>query len=683
MFKQVLLIFIVLIINNSFSQVIEKKEVFYHEECELIRVKDSITYFISNHGILVVKNISEDHFLSVKVVETKFQQILFAEVNKEQLIIINKDTLLHFDISNPENPLFVKKFQIPFNLLEFYTFGDYYILVKDNFHHIITQITTDSMKFIYATYFTGNRHFNFPYVFIQQDDMIVVYEYPYFHLYTTIVDSGIKKAASAEDILVYYTQNSTGKRIKVIDLRVPGFTYLHNHDVSSYINNFANIFAVSNFYFANRESSVQIFKLDATQFKTYPQNYKLTLSGNKIYGYLNNQIFYLNKKITLKDFYPSYSGLSLTNRILRYKNDHKIIDLLENRPDNTFNQLATMSFNGTLLAGDSMFYISNNKLCSAYSVANNMFSNIWTYNFLFDFTKVIDFRHHVYVKKSASIELYKKDLVNQLTKIFVTSEYRETTNAILENNSLFISDEAKGVVRYEITETDSVIKKWQWGLPSKNYRIVKYSNYLVILGDNKLYLMDINHSEQAPLFVYIQHLIEGITYNKLIATKNGIFVTAKINSPMVFKYSVINNKLQYNYHVDLDSDSEFDFTVLEVDNKFLLVSSRVIYWVRDNTLSINSGWSNNLLAGSALLNQNYPNPFNSSTTISYRLAEAGQVSLKMYDILGREVMDILNESKTTGEYQQQIECDNLPSGIYIVRLRVNNFLSSKKIVLMK
>ena len=85
------------------------------------------------------------------------------------------------------------------------------------------------------------------------------------------------------------------------------------------------------------------------------------------------------------------------------------------------------------------------------------------------------------------------------------------------------------------------------------------------------------------------------------------------------------------------------------------------------------------------LSQNYPNPFNPETTISYKLQAAGNVSLKVYDVLGREVATLVDEYKQAGTYncQWRIENGELPSGVYFYQLCAGNFVETKKLVLMK
>ena len=86
--------------------------------------------------------------------------------------------------------------------------------------------------------------------------------------------------------------------------------------------------------------------------------------------------------------------------------------------------------------------------------------------------------------------------------------------------------------------------------------------------------------------------------------------------------------------------------------------------------------------------QNYPNPFNPTTNIVYQIKEKGFVSLKVFDILGREVSQLVNETKEPGEYFVTFDASDLTSGIYIYSLIVNDskgigFVSNQKMTLVK
>ncbi len=83
------------------------------------------------------------------------------------------------------------------------------------------------------------------------------------------------------------------------------------------------------------------------------------------------------------------------------------------------------------------------------------------------------------------------------------------------------------------------------------------------------------------------------------------------------------------------------------------------------------------------LAQNYPNPFNPTTTITYSIPEDGFVNLAIYNLLGEKVATLVNQEKSTGVYTQEFDASNLPSGIYVYQIQVNNFISSQKMMLMK
>ncbi|HMN16903.1 MAG TPA: YCF48-related protein [Ignavibacteriaceae bacterium] len=83
------------------------------------------------------------------------------------------------------------------------------------------------------------------------------------------------------------------------------------------------------------------------------------------------------------------------------------------------------------------------------------------------------------------------------------------------------------------------------------------------------------------------------------------------------------------------------------------------------------------------LNQNFPNPFNPSTIIKYSLKDDGRVSLKIFNSLGEEVRTLVNEIKPAGNYEVEFNASELPSGIYIYSIQAGEFISSKKMILLK
>ena len=83
------------------------------------------------------------------------------------------------------------------------------------------------------------------------------------------------------------------------------------------------------------------------------------------------------------------------------------------------------------------------------------------------------------------------------------------------------------------------------------------------------------------------------------------------------------------------------------------------------------------------LSQNYPNPFNPSTTISFSIPKASFVTLKVYDVIGKEVANIISERKDAGNYTAQFDAARLSSGVYLYRLTADNLVINKKMMLIK
>ena len=90
-----------------------------------------------------------------------------------------------------------------------------------------------------------------------------------------------------------------------------------------------------------------------------------------------------------------------------------------------------------------------------------------------------------------------------------------------------------------------------------------------------------------------------------------------------------------------------------------------------------------IIANNFTLYQNYPNPFNQKTVIKYELLSRDFVTLKVYDVLGKEIATLVNEEKDAGEYKTTFDGLNLASGIYVYRLSVGNNHLSRKMILLK
>jgi hypothetical protein len=81
--------------------------------------------------------------------------------------------------------------------------------------------------------------------------------------------------------------------------------------------------------------------------------------------------------------------------------------------------------------------------------------------------------------------------------------------------------------------------------------------------------------------------------------------------------------------------------------------------------------------------QNYPNPFNPATIISYTVPQSSLVSLKVYDLMGREVTSLVDEQKPAGTYSVKVDGSKWASGVYFYRIMAGKYQETKKLILMK
>lgn len=146
----------------------------------------------------------------------------------------------------------------------------------------------------------------------------------------------------------------------------------------------------------------------------------------------------------------------------------------------------------------------------------------------------------------------------------------------------------------------------------------------------------------------------------------------------------INGTTQENYHVRYRIKAVDIYDSVSVFSDF--VSTCALY-LQTGQLGGNGmlmgNHGNTVKPDNYSLSQNYPNPFNPVTRISYAIPNDGFVTLKVYDIIGREVAKIINETKTAGYYTVDFDASKLASGIYFYKLQSGSFTNVKRMVLVK
>lgn len=140
-----------------------------------------------------------------------------------------------------------------------------------------------------------------------------------------------------------------------------------------------------------------------------------------------------------------------------------------------------------------------------------------------------------------------------------------------------------------------------------------------------------------------------------------------------------NNYIDYNWFTSGTDKAYYYVKAVDIKNN---------YSAKSSTVSCSGGLGKQIAIKDENLPDNYnvesyPNPFNPTTTLKYQIKESGFVRITMYDALGRNVFEVINENKEPGTYEVKFNGSNLASGVYFFTLRVNDFIKASKIILAK
>ncbi len=159
--------------------------------------------------------------------------------------------------------------------------------------------------------------------------------------------------------------------------------------------------------------------------------------------------------------------------------------------------------------------------------------------------------------------------------------------------------------------------------------------------------------------------------------KDTLFVPKKgMTIPIDFEVSDNDG----NPASDPTREGQLDYSKDAEGNSYSSPNVWTYTWVGDWVTAVNDK-PNTVI--SYKLEQNYPNPFNPTTQISYTLEKSGNVTLKVYDILGRVVANLVNSNQIAGTHTINFNASNLASGIYFYKLETGSFQSVKKMMLLK
>ena len=261
---------------------------------------------------------------------------------------------------------------------------------------------------------------------------------------------------------------------------------------------------------------------------------------------------------------------------------------------------------------------------------------------------------------------------------FVTD--RVKTSPDLNKTSLSTPEEPNTFFLKVRTVTLGINNQYYCYPNPNDYKIVFYNNVV----DTSISIKDIANTTTINSLppIPINFKIFNITNNEII--KAGVFKSGVTSSNLnIFLVEKVQSVVKITWNIIISSAQLQKYPT----------GGDTLYFFTQKGLSINdslriSGNLVNILTGEMNLStyqliQNYPNPFNPTTTISYNLPKSGLVNLVIYDVLGKEIKRLVSEYKQAGSYKINFDASALASGVYFYSLRANDFVSTKKMLLLK
>jgi photosystem II stability/assembly factor-like uncharacterized protein len=173
-----------------------------------------------------------------------------------------------------------------------------------------------------------------------------------------------------------------------------------------------------------------------------------------------------------------------------------------------------------------------------------------------------------------------------------------------------------------------------------------------------------------------EQILFDLTYTSVFADEDGLVITGSLTHNIYISNNYGNNwsifnQLAGSFITDINKDTQGNFFFASSSDGLYQVD--IITNVDDNLVYLNRFH----------LVQNYPNPFNPNTVIGYQLPASGNVILKVFDLLEREVATLVDEYKPAGRYEVEWNAGGLASGVYLYRLSAGSFVETKKLILLK
>jgi len=223
------------------------------------------------------------------------------------------------------------------------------------------------------------------------------------------------------------------------------------------------------------------------------------------------------------------------------------------------------------------------------------------------------------------------------------------------------------------------IRTYQWTLDPKRFGIPDKDGIQTLIGDYFTGLID-------TTYITCEKYLGGQLYVNFPTRNDSLLSSLRdsLNVEVLERDDFYNNSITELWQIN-GFNLDTTYSLLSRDNRIYIVdfNRKIMY----DSITVTSVNELNEMPNSYKLSDAFPNPFNPSTKIRYVIPKAGNVQIKVFDILGREIAALIDEFKPAGNYEIEFNTSSingeLPSGIYFYRMKSGSYSETKKLMLLK
>ncbi len=686
-------LFFSLLITVVFPQEIEKSLQFSPYKYYWISINGNISYALSDMGMIVLEENPGYDFRIVKIVDTYPLYPIHSLISGNKLLLECGDSIKYYDISVKTDPQRINSWKIPLAMKKIVKFGSYYIL-HDNVKYFLVSIDNDSLRVLLDIPNNGKTlAIDYPYLVMTYATSLEFYKISAsleFYLEQTVEETHVRNAVARDGLLAYMRPTYLSVppayyyelNVRWRNLTVPGFPIINQNTTAN--SGLQSIYDASKFHYATiSEGSVLVYSYSGSFLRYYDKNYVIYLDTTNRYFALGGEFFVNGYRPRIFD---NYYALSQKHRLIQHSGS-KIYLVKNDEATNTFVKLDSLESTDTLSVRDSIIVLRNKNSVKVYGINKNNFFFADSFTISNAVANYEYFGDLLVWYKNTSFEVHRRT-ANTYTFLFSKTTLPKANKSFIKDSSLIIVDPQKGVGIYDLRNNYLGQEKW--------IKTSTWPHHLATITGDILWhregmwvrAYNISDPDIPPIVLDSIMFDGGYSLDDFIVTNSGVYMRGTDNSnhaalkSLLIKVSLAGDSLINDYicHLPINIGP---YALTESYKKLVLAGAKDIYWIKDTSVVSGVDYIETGKAEEYSLEQNYPNPFNSETIISYRIPGEEKVTIKLYDVLGSEVAELLDDTKPAGPHQVRLNSKNLTSGVYFYQIVSGKYTNTKKLLILK